>query len=118
MSAPTIPIDLSNTHHKHGGQITRISGIAHTCDKPQAGRSRDFSYFVGDVTWADGSKSTGIEIAPHAVCYVDDAHRDEVLALMAELSAYLETHGQWFHSKPHEGWYANVRLGAPRRMGA
>jgi len=102
------PVGLKHVHHKHGGQITSVTGIGHHLDKPSDGYSRDYWFFIGDVTWRDGGNSVGIEIAPWAVCYVDGEPRDEVDALMSALNKYLQAHGDWCERKSgHEGWYAH-----------
>lgn len=107
MELPTI---LSATLHRHGGRITRIERIGHTCDKSQDGRSRDYWYFIGDVDWRDGGHSTSIEIAPYSLCN-DGENQTEVRALCTLLNDYLEAHGTYYYAAPHEGWYATVRPG-------
>jgi|SRR3974390_12917 len=105
MEFPFEPKDMS---HKHGGRITKITGIGHVCDKPMAGHSRDNWHFFGDVDWQDGSKSVGLEIAPWAVCS-DHEHHAEVVELMELLNQYLHEHGKWYRHGKHKGWYADVR---------
>jgi len=118
--AMTLPIELRYTYHKYGGRIIRITRIGHTCDKPEDGRSRDYWYFIGDVNWSDGTMSDNIEIPPYALCYEDEQHRDEVLALSELMSDYLLKHGDWYRDEKckHQGWYANVRPEAKVRRRA
>lgn len=103
------PVTLQHTLHKFGGRITRIDRIGHSTAKPKAGRSQDAWFFVGDVTWDDGTSSTGIEIAPYQLC-IDGNERTEVDGLLEALNAYLTENGTWRHrpEKP-EGWTAHVR---------
>jgi len=109
-----LPVELKNTMHNNGGQITSIASIAHEVNKPEHGRSHDVWWFVGDVKWGDGTSSKNLEIAPWALCCDDD--RAEVLALSELMSDYLHEHGEWCdRDSKHEGWYANERPSKRRR---
>ncbi len=102
------PLETKATLHKHGGTVTRITGIGHEVAKPKEGRSQDVWHFIGDVTWNDGGKSVGLQIAPWALCYETD--RSEVDALMTAMNQHLHLHGTWCDEKSkHEGWYATKR---------
>jgi hypothetical protein len=107
----TLPVELSHTHHKHGGRILRIEKIAHEIAKPSDGRSRDIWFFIGDVSWSDGGLSSGHEIAPWALAYGDnrDGAQKEINQLSQLLNEYLLAHGKFYEDGPHEGWYANNR---------
>ena len=110
------PVTLKNTFHKHGGRIISVSGIAHEANPPKQGYSRDTWWYIGDVDWNDGTKSDNLEIAPWAVCYLDENQREEVLALSEALSDYLSHNGTWCgHESKHQGWYANERPKVRRR---
>jgi hypothetical protein len=105
MQFPYEPGDVS---HKNGGIITKIYGIGHECDKPAEGRSRDYWFFIGDVTWHDGGNSKKLQIAPYHLCYVND--RSSTDELFKAMNDYLAEHGEWCDSKSkHEGWYAHDR---------
>lgn len=100
---------LQHTFHKHGGQITRITAIEHRAHPPQHGHSSDEWFFVGDVTWDDGTKSEGLEIAPYGLCCRDESQRQEVDGLIEALNKYLSENGTWSEKGKHRGWYANKR---------
>ena len=113
------PYAPAHVHHKAGGKITLITGISHTCDKPEDGRSRDYWYFTGNIEWRDGGKSKNAQIPPYSVCYSDDAGKPAVDMLMDALNEYLLANGEWFHGKgKHEGWCANNRPQASKRRAA
>lgn len=106
-----LDLDLRHVCHRHGGRITHIDRIEHLVDRPKDGHSRDSWHFVGNVTWDDGSQSTGLQIAPWALVYADDSaeSRTEVDGLLRKLTEYLAEHGQWCESGSHRGWYAHRR---------
>lgn len=104
------PFEPTAVEHKHGGKITKVTGVGHGIDRPADGRSRDYWHFFGDVTWRDGTKSAGLEIAPWALCQDSVKGLSEINDLMAAMNHYLYQHGEWCDSaSKHEGWYAHVR---------
>lgn len=118
MEQQTFPFKPTKLFHRHGGQITTVYGVGHTCDKPSEGRSRDYWFYRAEVKWNDGSTSERAEVAPYAVC-IDGDEADgkaEYDVLSDALNAYLLANGEWCDRKSkHEGWYANER---PAKRGA
>lgn len=114
------PATLQHVNHKNGGKIVTITGIHHDTAPPKHGRSQDVWFFKGDIEWRDGTRSTGLEIPPYAVCYVGEENRAELDELLADLNTYLLDHGDWCESETkHSGWYARDRPApkAKRRAG-
>ena len=110
------PVELKATEHRNGGRIVRVYGVAHACDKPADGRSRDWWWFVGDVEWSDGTKSAKTEIPPYALCCDSPDGHDEVCKLSEAMSEYLNERGEWCdRDSKHEGWYATERPTPKRR---
>jgi hypothetical protein len=102
-----LPFNPQHLVHRHGGKITAIHSMRHQANKARDGRSLDGWWYVGDVEWHDGTKSTNHPIDPHCLCYETDAGREEVGALSELMMEYLAEHGEWCDSKSkHEGWYA------------
>jgi hypothetical protein len=104
-------LKLNHTNHRHGGKITRVTGINHETARPQYGRSQDFWFFIGDVEWDDGTKSADTEIAPWALAQYDGTEdgRQEIENLLRVMNAYLDANGEWHHQGKHQGWYATKR---------
>lgn len=80
--------------HRHGGTITAITHIGHATIKGVA----DW-FFIGDITWQDGTQSRGREISPTALVYSNEAEHAEIRALLAQLDAYLTDVGEWHEPK-------------------
>ena len=64
-------MEITALLHRNGGNITRVHGIGHHTEKDQTARY----YFIADVEWWDGSRSTRLEVAPFALV-IDDQGRD------------------------------------------
>jgi hypothetical protein len=111
-----LPAELKHTMHKAGGRVERVTRIGHTVARPRDGRSQDVWYFVGDVTWRDGSASKGTEIAPYALCADEGDREPELHGLFDLLTRYLLIHGSWcVGASGHEGWYAHSRKGGGKK---
>lgn len=82
--------------HRHGGEITAITGIGHHTYNGVAEW-----YFIGNVRWQDGSQSVAREIGPNLVCYDDESpgSKERVHAAMAALSMYLVDQGEHHERK-------------------
>lgn len=79
-----------NIQHRNGGTITRISHVGHETYKGVA----DW-FFIGDVTWRDGSKSDDAKIAPFQLCHDNDDEKAEIDRLMKQMNDYLASAGEW-----------------------
>jgi hypothetical protein len=106
------PIRPTTLDHRHGGKITEIHGISHREDRPKGGYSRDYWFFVADVEWRDGSKSTRTEVEPIKVCCEDPGNNDELKCAMRAMDEYLREHGEYHDGRPHQGWYAHRKVKA------
>lgn len=87
---------INHLRHKHGGIIRNIHYIGHEIVKGVA----DW-YFVGDVDWDDGTKSNKLQIAPWAVCRIEDTVDavTECNAVFERMSEYLTKKGNWHDTK-------------------
>ena len=104
----TFPFTPTTLTHRHGGRITRITGIGHTCGKPQCdGRSTDYWFYIGDVEWPEGPVSRNTEIPPWAVCCDSKDMEAECIPLNAAMADYLREHGTFDNGA---GWRATVRI--------
>ena len=100
------PFKPQHVVHRLGGKIVVVHGLRHQVNKPRDGRSLDAWWYVGDVEWFDGTKSTNHQIDPPMLCF--DGERKDWDALSDAMMDYLREHGEWRRSKP-EGWYAHDR---------
>jgi hypothetical protein len=106
-----LPYKPINVLHRHGGKILEVTEMRHQTEKPSGGYSNDAWYFMGRVRWEDGSGG-GDKLHPIDVpmlCSDTPEGQQEISALCELTMAYLHENGEWFDSKPHEGWYAHRR---------
>ncbi len=90
-------MDSSTLKHRHGGNITAVHAIGHDTHKGVAEW-----FFVGDVTWADGTESKRTRISPICLGHNDSAEGiARCNGLHAELSEYLLQRGTW-HGLKHK----------------
>lgn len=88
---------LEHIRHKHGGRIPEIYALGHVTRRGVA----DW-FYLGTVEWDDGTKSTGAEIPPFALCAGQAPEaRAEVNTLSEALSKYLVERGRW-HDPIHK----------------
>ncbi len=114
------PFKPQHTFHKHGGKIILITGIGHEVERPQDGYSKDYWFYTGRMKWDDTGRVdvSDHRIYAHDLCADDKAGHDEINMISEAMMAYLNEHGEWYDSKPHQGWYANVRTERQKRVTA
>lgn len=110
-----LPYKPDHVMHRHGGTVTEIAEIKIQLESPSDGHSRDAWYFIGTVSWDDGTVSKGHPIDVPMLCSDTDAGQVEIRKLADLVMAHLKQHGTWNRAGPHEGWYANRPATAKRR---
>jgi hypothetical protein len=78
--------------HKNGGTITAITGIGH-----RTVENVPYWFYQCDVTWDDGTKSSGVEVLPDRIC-ADQSNAKamvEINKASDALTKHLRENGKW-----------------------
>src|SRR3990167_1158333 len=85
-------MQIKHLLHKNGGRVTTVRSVGHrTWEKVQ------YWFYLCDVTWDDGSKSSGIEVMPDRLC-ADQSNPEamaEINKVSEKLNEHLHEHGTW-----------------------